>query len=391
LSKYSKEELRKDLKLKNELQIEGINVNPEIFQHLDLGGSVKEQINAMFAVDHHGHTGINFPACIIFPKGFRVIFHWEKKSPYRLEYHENRFQLYEKDDLLLDHVVFDRRAQYYNKMTTDGVPMATVAQDRGSKKIFVAYSNECSLKDKGKDCLFCNINATKQLYGEAQHIEWKTPCQIGETVKAAYAEGFNKVTISGGFIPERREIDYYVDVAEAIQEYTGLHDFNGTATIGAPAEFSILDKYKEVGYRTVATNMEIWDKNSFKTICPGKEEYCGGRDHWLKSLEYAVDVFGKFRVRSNFVAGLEPKNSLLEGIEYLVSKGVIATINQWNVNVGSALEGHRTPTAEWHFEVAERVVGIYRKYGVTWDLLNDASATSDTICHDLFRIEAGLF
>jgi len=209
-------------------------------------------------------------------------------------------------------------------------------------------------------------------------------------VAAAYKEGNNKVTIIGGFIPERREVDYYIDVAEAIKEYTGLQDFNGTATIGAPLDFSVFDKYKEAGYRTVAINLEVWDENIFKTICPGKSEECGGRENWLNAIEYALKVFGKFKVRSTFVSGLEPKSSILEAVEYLVSRGVIASPSQWNVNVGSALEGHRTPRPEWHFEVATKTVAIYRKYGVTWDELNDANASADTLIHDIFRVEEGL-
>ena len=125
--------------------------------------------------------------------------------------------------------------------------------------------------------MFCNINATKSTYAELENIKWKNAKQIGETVKAAYEEGFRHVTITGGFIPERREVDYYIDVAEAIKEETGLDDFNGTACIGAPLDLSTIDKYKEAGYRTIATNMEIWDENYFKTICPGKEQICGGK------------------------------------------------------------------------------------------------------------------
>ncbi|ADL53176.1 radical SAM protein [Clostridium cellulovorans] len=382
--------LYEELRLKNQLLVEGINVDPDIFKNLDLGGTIKEQVNALFAVDHHGHTGIDFPACIILPKGFRVGFHWDKGSQYSLKYNDGRFQLFDGDKLIIDKVIFEKRPNYYSLKTSDGTSMATVAQDYGYNHVFVAYSNECALKDKGKDCLFCNINATKDLYAESQNIKWKTAKQIGETVAAAYKEGNNKVTISGGFIPERREVDYYIDVAEAIKEYTGLQDFNGTATIGAPLDFSVFDKYKEAGYRTVAINLEVWDENIFKTICPGKSEECGGRENWLNAIEYALKVFGKFKVRSTFVSGLEPKSSILEAVEYLVSRGVIASPSQWNVNVGSALEGHRTPRPEWHFEVATKTVAIYRKYGVTWDELNDANASADTLIHDIFRVEEGL-
>jgi hypothetical protein len=49
----------------------------------------------------------------------------------------------------------------------------------------------------------------------------------------------------------------------------------------------------------------------------------------------------------------------------LASIGVIATPNVWNPRVGSALEGHRSPTTEWHQEVIERTYNIYKKYGFT--------------------------
>ncbi len=387
----TEKEIRYDeIKLKNKLLVEGINVDPLIFKHLDLGRTVKEQVNIMFANDHHGHSGVDFPACILTEHGYRIAFRWEKESPFTLLYKDGRFQIADGNHPVIDYVIFEGRPKYYDYQTTDGADMKTVAIDYGYKSIFIAYSNECSLKEKGKDCLFCNINETKNLYAECQKINWKTAKQIGETVAAAYKEGKSQLTVSGGFIPERREADYYIDVAEEIKEYTGLEDFNGTATIGAPVDFSVYDKYKEAGYRTVATNLEIWDSNIFKAICPGKEEYCGGRDNWLRAVRYARGVFGQFKVRSTFVSGIEPKNSLLEGIEQLVSDGIIAIPNQWNVNVGSALEGHRTPRAEWHLDMAEKVVAIYKKHGLTWDLLADATASQDTVIHDLFRLENGI-
>jgi hypothetical protein len=178
----------------------------------------------------------------------------------------------------------------------------------------------------------------------------------------------------------------YIDVAEEIRLATGLDDFNGTACVGAPSDPDVFEKYKDAGYRTIATNMEVWNEKMFEVICPGKSLECGGRKNWLAALETEVEVFGKNRVRSTFVSGLEPKEYLLEGAEELTSKGVLPCINQWNVNVGSPLEGHRTPTEEWHWDVFERTVAIYRKYGVKWDELRNANAAADTVPFDLFRI-----
>jgi len=176
-------------------------------------------------------------------------------------------------------------------------------------------------------------------------------------------------------------------VADAIKEQTGLDDFNGTATIGAPHDLSIIEKYKEAGYRTVATNIEVWDRNIFKAICPGKELQCGGWDHWVKALEYEVEVFGKGRVRSNIVAGLEPKDSTLEGIEYLASKGVVAVATSWNPNPGSALEGHRSPEPAWHFDLYKKIAAIHRKYGFTDEQIYDCTAGPTSVYQYFNQIE----
>ncbi len=385
-------ELYEEIKLKNKILVEGIRFDPNIFKNIGLGTKYTEQVNILFAVDKEAHVGIDFPSSIITPKGkYRIELRWNRHSPYSLEYEGNAFHIrHIFDGIVLENVSFARRAAYYNKRTSDGAFMRTVAGDYGYGHMFISYSNECSLKEKGRDCLFCNINATKSLYGEIQCINWKTPKQIGETVKEGYKDGFNKLTISGGFIPERREVDYYIDAAEAIIDATGLEDFNGTACIGAPTDLDVFDKYKEAGFRTIATNLEIWNRDIFNVICPGKAIECGGQENWLKALETEVDVFGKFNVRSTFVAGLEPKESLLEGIEYLVSRGVVANPSQWNINVGSSLEGHRTPEADWHWEVFERTVNIYRKYGLTWQQMNDATAEPDTVAHDLLRLYEGV-
>ena len=56
-----KELLYKELEIKNEVSIYGINVNPIIFKILDLGGKYQEQIHSLFEMDHEQHSGVDFP------------------------------------------------------------------------------------------------------------------------------------------------------------------------------------------------------------------------------------------------------------------------------------------------------------------------------------------
>ncbi|NMW18495.1 MAG: nitrogen fixation protein NifB [Chlorobiaceae bacterium] len=381
-----KETLYKELELKIITGVDGISFDPHIFKHLDLGGRFQEEVHCLFEGDHETHVGIQFPAGFYSPHGLTYVLKWDRRSPYSFIYESGTYYLAHQGKVIFP-IEFIERPAYYGQKTSDGTSMSNLALYTQDGALLVAYSNECALKDQDHDCKFCNINATKDTYGEIEGIGWKYPNQIGETVAAAYRNGARHVTITGGFVAERREVEYYLDVADSIKEHTGLDDFNGTAVIGAPHDLNIIDKYKEAGYRTIASNIEIWDRNIFKAICPGKELQCGGWEHWVKALEYEVEVFGKGKVRSNIVAGIEPKDSTLEGIEYLASKGVICFATSWNPNPGSALEGHRTPEPAWHFDLYKKIAAIHRKYGFTYEELYDCNAAPITVIHDIYRIE----
>lgn len=390
MSDTIKKQLYHELEIKNNAYVEGIDVNPAIFRHLSVGRQYQEQVHNLFEMDHDTHVGINFPFGFTSPGGLTFQFRWDRRSPYAIILKDEQYYLTVRGEELFP-IQFLTRPDYYELKTSDGMAMHNVASYRREGTLFVAYSNECFLKEKGQDCQFCNINATKDTYGKSEGIDWKYPKQIGETAAAAYQQGARHITISGGFVPERREVDYYFDVAEAIREHTGLEDFNGTAVIGAPLDLSVIDRYKEVGYRTIAMNIEVWDKDIYKAICPGKDVYCGGWDHWVKALEYAVDVFGYGRVRSNIVGGLDSKQSTLEGVEYLASKGVVCFVGPWCPNPGSLLEGHRSPEPEWHFDMAKKVAAIFKRAGFTLEQLYDCSANPTLMCHDIYKIEAGIF
>ncbi|WP_059369482.1 radical SAM protein [Treponema endosymbiont of Eucomonympha sp.] len=391
MTEAEKRKLRDEIYLKNRILAEGIAFEPDIFRHLALGVEYTERVHCMFSRDKHWHSGVEFPDYFLTPEGnYWVRIHWNTDSPLSLRYEDGQYNVYDGGKAVFEKVGFPRRPAYYRLNTSDGTAMRTVAVDAGYGALIVAYSNECSLKDKGLDCLFCNINATKAAYGEAQGIGWKTPRQAGESVAAAYREGFDHVTVSGGFIAERRELEYYLDVAEAVREHTGLEDFNGTADIGAPLDFSVLEKYKAVGYRTIATNLEIWNEKLFGVICPGKARLCGGWRNCLAALDEELRVFGKHRVRSSLVSGIEPKASLLEGVEYLAERGVLPVLRLWNVAIGSRLEGHRTPAHDWHWDVYEKTAALYKKHGFSWEEMKSASVFTHFVPFDLFRLEAGI-
>ncbi|CAH2601291.1 Radical SAM protein [Rhodovastum atsumiense] len=381
-----KRRLWEELALKAELVTDGVAITQAALDLAQPGVVAQEQVHNLFEMDFDVHD-FELPSGFDLPLGLSVGFRWNQRSANVITADGERTILV-RDGRELGEVKFHRRPGFYGLTTSDGQTMGNVAALYRHRALFVAYSNECSYKDRGEDCAFCNINHTKDVYGEKKGIFWKTPKQIGEVAAAAFAEdAIDHVTISGGVIPERRELEYYLDVAEAIQAHTGRQDFNGTAVVAAPLDLRHIDRFKEAGYRTTAMNIEIWDSGYYDTICPGKARGGGGWEHWVKALKHAGQVFGHGNVRSNMVAGLEPKRKTLEGLEYLAAHGVVGTFSVWCPNPGSELEGHRAPQPGWYLDLAEKTTAIWKKAGFTFQQVCDCNASNDTLQHDIWRIQ----
>jgi hypothetical protein len=385
--------LLEELQLKIALGVHGISFAVEDIRKFPIGTEIQEQIHLLFDMDKEHHDGFELPAGFWLPHGLFAAFRWDPDSPYVLmeengkpvlHHWSNRRREYSR----LTEIDFYKRPHLLDYKTSDGEGFDHISNFTPEGGLAVCYSNECDLKGTGDDCKYCNINSTADAY-RSQNIFLKSPKQVGEVYETAFRAGWaNHINITGGFIPERREVDYYLDIAEEIKERTGQESIYGTAVIGAPLDLRVLEKYKEAGFKTLAMNIEIWDKDIFKAICPGKEKRCGGREHWAKALVTAAEIFGRGYVRSNIVAGIEGKESILEGVEYLASKGVITYAGAWCPNPGSALEGHSTPEVSWHWYLTQKVTAIHRKYGFTTEQLYAGLGASGPF-HDLFRIQSG--
>ncbi len=386
-----KEKLYEELKLKLALGVEGVTYEVGVFDRLlEQREGLKKLEYCTWDKELTTKKSYNIPYGFILENGLGVNLVTDRNSPYKIVEEDGAFHVDYRGEKVSD-ITFPQAPKFYSRKTKDGVSMRDIASDSAigsdDKSLVVAYSTECSVKEKGQTCLFCVMNGTKGLdYAEVRPA-WKYPHQIGETVKSAYEEeGYRHLTITGGFVPERREVEYYLDVAESIKEALGRDNFNGTACIGAPLDFKIIEQYKEAGFSTIAFNTEVWGKKYFDIVCPGKVEDCGGYDNWIKAIEYAIQVFGKGRVRSNFVVGLQPKEVLFEGIEYLASIGVVTVASSWVPGLGSPLEGHRTPTVDWHWDVQLRHAEILKKYGRTYEEIFNATPGRN-LTHDIYQIE----
>lgn len=389
-----KQTLMKELEFSNTVGVEGIRFDPEIFKESFEEDENLKAMHLVFDGSTDDTANVDVPSGLRLPHGIPLGIKKNSRAPYELRKFEDGIYVTDLFGNQLSKTYIPKSPEFCKHQTSDGTLMKTILIPGGGKKygeghLTVDYSNECSLGEKGKDCRFCNINATKARFAEKECLKWKTPKQVAESVKKAYEEGYDNITVTGGYIPERREMESYLDIAEHIQEELGVEDFNGTVTIGAPKDISIIERYKEAGYTTMAMNIEIFGEEFFQAICPGKVEVCGDYNHWLEAIDYAVQVFGKGKVRSSIVSGLQPKKLLLEGIEMLAEKGVVTVVSNWNPGIGSQFEGHRTPYPEWHWDNQLKNYAILKRYGRTWKEIYDCSGASCAYLID--RIQDGSY
>jgi hypothetical protein len=360
-----KEKLYHELHLKLDVIASGVSIDAEDVKKLDLAKGNRLSPGQL----SRGGFSFDFVDSLI--PSQQLTAYIKKESLYGIELDGNTPVLYKygRHKTPISEIKFKeqfKQPEIMNRLTSDGVPYYTIASIADDGKVHVNYSQECVLKDKGVDCYFCNYSN--------REATLKTPKQVGEVFSQLYLAGLGKhLNLTSGFLHERRELEFYLDVADEIKSRTGLNEFRATAIVGPSTDLSTIEKYKEAGFFSIRMNIEIWDKNIWKALCPGKDLYCGGWDNWVRSLEHAVDVFGKGKVGSNLVGGIEPKKSALEGAEYKISRGIVASASNFRPTEGSYLEGTSTPTAAWHFDLQKRIADLWLKYGFTFDDLHNVS------------------
>ena len=379
------EGLKKEIWIKASLLTEGIHFDEsalEGFRSTDTDPSewvYKEQSHWLFDWNpDHAHRYL--PEEILLPMDTIVQVRENLDSRWLCTIEDERLVL-KRDGKFVTEIRQLPRPKYYSQKTSDGVDMMRVAPKRGQDCLVLNFATFCWYWVNKHGCRFCNIVPTIKWNKDDLQISHRKYEQIMETTRAAFKEGaVCHILLTGGMLPAYeggdREDEMVADVIRAMQEGIGKKDIpvNVIRTAPKDKDLSSIKEQKELGAYSVAYNLEVWDPLMFKYYCPGKDEV-QGRDHWLRALEVATEVYGPGKVSTHFVLGTELPETLLEGVEWCSKRG-IATIPLVFCPVkGAHMEGMRGPTADWYVKVTQKIGDIRLKYGV--DAFEPASLPND--------------
>lgn len=215
-------------------------------------------------------------------------------------------------------------------------------------------------------CQFCTCN--RQKYEEISCADLDQAVQIAMRDPNVSPK---HILISGG-TPEAEEKTYkylnyvykYFPKKYPAYEFDvmisprGLHAGNGS--VKGYEEF--LDYlYGECGIQTLSINLELYNDCLRKAYIP--EKWKIGIDNYRTFICKAVDLFGREKIRSSLIVGLEEMEDTLRGVEEICSWGCIPVLSAFVPDKGTDMASYPQPTVDFLVEVVAKASVIAKRYG----------------------------
>jgi len=239
------------------------------------------------------------------------------------------------------------RPAWYERQTSTGKPMTRIGTLQGTY-LGVYPAKVCdywTAKPRKTNCKFCSVG----LNLGADDADDKSVSEVLEVVRAAREEsGITYVDFNTGHY----EGDTYLDILEPyvarIKKELGL-----LVGVQTPPHRDLrrYDALRAMGVNRVSFCFEIFDRDIFKEVCPGKHaEY--GLDYYLAAVAYCA-ALGRKGPRSEpwvtngeIIAGLEPPQSSIRAIDWITSVGAIPTVCVFRPLVGTDMQDAPPPRTD---------------------------------------------
>jgi hypothetical protein len=128
--------------------------------------------------------------------------------------------------------------------------------------------------------------------------------------------------------------------------------YPGRRTARAYANF--VKRLKEWGFDALSVNLELYNEKARRQYMPEKHEI--GRAGYFTFLEQAVEWFGRGKVRSVLIVGLEPERETLTAVDALAKRGVLVELSPFWADPGTFLAQHPEPTPAALMSIYEKTM-----------------------------------
>ena len=260
-----------------------------------------------------------------------------QRSPYRL--HGGPDTGYDIVDRRSDArypVRVPREPAWYSRLTSRDVLMDRIGVLQGT--YLGIYVNPVCVFWNHAPALNCRFCTTGRNVGVTEAAA-KDLSDVLETCWAAKQEsGITFVHLNGGF-QGSRGIDFVLPYVRAIKERVGV--LVGVQ-LAPERDFRKYDALIDAGVDHVSFCLELFDPEWFAHVCPGKARV-HGQQLYLDAMAYCAARMPRGAVSGEIIAGLEPIDRTLAGIDRIVSLGAFPTVCIFRPTVGAVLERSPSP------------------------------------------------
>ncbi len=282
---------------------------------------------------------------------------YASQSPYILKRINGKYLLLRKERVLFS-VERLKRPDFYNKVTDDNIPYYKIFLAHGSQCIGTTVFQSCSYWNTTSGCKFCGIGLSLR---NGMTIPLKSPEQLRAVAWEATKENFNHAVLTTGSLKKESELFNHLAMCiKALKEVP----IQVQVQVSPPEDSGLIGLLKESGARTIAINIESFDEDVLRSIAPRKASI--GIKRYLKTMEYAVKLFGENQVISFVLIGLgENKRSIIDGAGKLISMGVYPFILPFRPIPGTPLLNTSPPSPSYVKEVNSKVAKILKRYNMS--------------------------
>ncbi|MEA3402504.1 MAG: radical SAM protein [Armatimonadota bacterium] len=328
-----------------------------------------QQIYERFGATHRANvTDPTACECFLLSDGVVVLIYPNATSPFTMGIAETGRAYIAHEGRFLTEIDFPPHTEFYEQRTSQGRPFAQFSVLPAPDLLTFPYLWPCDHAQAGFACQFCYPGRESQRLAAEGKPEpaSPTPHEVGEVVDFVFnVEQFGSdVIITGGTKKDARaECPLCVQTLVAIDEVAGLENIPGEILVytSAPSDHTALDAVFEAGADRVAIDLEVYDQELFQRVCPGKAPFTS-HETQLGALEYVVESYGRGRACSTFVVGVEPLESLLAGVDYIASRGIVPLLPVLShTNPAMAMMGE-LPQLDYYRRVLEAYAEAYDKY-----------------------------
>lgn len=302
------------------------------------------------------------------------------QSPYKIDLKEGKLHLFCMNKSLAE-VEYHPVPSFYNRTLSNDKKMGEIAPViEWGYLIYLTVYRLCQYFNKEEQCQFCDLNKNYKQQRQAgrsytgiksveeiiEALRWIAEDDVTEITKA--------ITITGGAILQplrgEDEVTFYSKYATAIKE-----NFSERWLLKAVVqafEKSEVRRLHDSGYDIYHPNFEVWDRDLFPLVCPGKQRFIG-RDGWIGRILESAEIFGPENVIPNFVGGVEMNRnygfkdvesaikSTSEGLEFFMSKGIMPRFTTWCPEPYAKLGPQPSPPLEYFCRLLQEFKDCFRR------------------------------